>query len=103
MSSNADCFIVLPANCASGSLILGRNAEDATEVGGVGVATEVCYYDVSDILEGKVREGQSKTKTSSRLIKRMTHLISHTNLPHLQHVVRLMAVQLWSQLAMPCV
>lgn len=56
MSSNADCFIVLPANCASGSLILGRNAEDATEVGGVGVATEVCYYDVSDILEGKVRE-----------------------------------------------
>lgn len=55
MSSNADCFIVLPANCASGSLILGRNAEDATEVGGVGVATEVCYYDVSDILEGKVR------------------------------------------------
>lgn len=56
MSSNADCFIVLPANCASGSLILGRNAEDATEVGGVGVATEVCYYDVSDVLEGKVRD-----------------------------------------------
>lgn len=59
MSSNADCFIVLPANCASGSLILGRNAEDATEVGGVGVATEVCYYDVSDVLEGKVRDSRA--------------------------------------------
>lgn len=61
MSSNADCFIVLPANCASGSLILGRNAEDATEVGGVGVATEVCYYDVSDVLEGKVRDSRAAT------------------------------------------
>ncbi|KAH8406935.1 hypothetical protein KR222_000362 [Zaprionus bogoriensis] len=57
MSSNADCFIVLPANCASGSLILGRNAEDASAVGGVGVSTEVCYYDVSEVLEGKTDGG----------------------------------------------
>ncbi|KAM8706723.1 hypothetical protein ACLKA7_010912 [Drosophila subpalustris] len=57
MSSNADCFVVLPANCASGSLIFGRNAEDATAVGGVGVSSEVCYYDVSDVLEGKTDGG----------------------------------------------
>ncbi|XP_060650459.1 secernin-3 [Drosophila nasuta] len=57
MSSSADCFIVLPANCAAGSLIFGRNAEDTDAVGGVGVATEVCYYDVSDVLEGKTDGG----------------------------------------------
>ncbi|EDV92877.1 secernin-3 [Drosophila grimshawi] len=54
MSTNADCFIVLPTNCANGCLILGRNADDATAVG---VATEICYYDVSDVLEGKTDGG----------------------------------------------
>ncbi|XP_017874040.1 PREDICTED: secernin-3 [Drosophila arizonae] len=54
MSSNADCFIVLPANTKCGSLIFGRNGEDAAAVG---VASEICYYDVSDVLEGKTDGG----------------------------------------------
>lgn len=57
MSSNADCFIVLPANTESGSLIFGRNAEDAKAVG---VASEICYYDVSDVLEGKVSQQSAR-------------------------------------------
>lgn len=82
MSSNADCFIVLPANCASGCLIIGRNAEDAAEVGGVGVATEVCYYDVSDVLEGKVRDSwAARVKDKDKLDAIKNDSSSHTYLP----------------------
>ncbi|KAH8381352.1 hypothetical protein KR093_003028 [Drosophila rubida] len=67
MSSSADCFIVLPTNCAAGSLIFGRNAEDTDVVGGVGVATEVYYYDVSDVLEGKTDGGATLTPAADAL------------------------------------
>ncbi|XP_030556211.1 secernin-3 [Drosophila novamexicana] len=67
MSSNADCFVVLPVNCASDSLIFGRNAEDADAVGGLGVSTEVCYYDVSDVLEGKTDGGAALEPSADAL------------------------------------
>ncbi|KAH8265428.1 hypothetical protein KR038_007408 [Drosophila bunnanda] len=62
MSSNGDCFVVLPANCANGSLIFGRNAEDATATS---VASEVCFYDVSEVLEGKADGGATDSTESS--------------------------------------
>ncbi|KAH8369187.1 hypothetical protein KR009_003628 [Drosophila setifemur] len=65
-SSNGDCFIVLPANCDNGSLIIGRNAEDPESLG---VSSEVCFYDVSDVLEGKVKEAE----TASFSTRSMTH------------------------------
>lgn len=63
MSSNGDCFVVLPANCADGSLIFGRNAEDATGLS----ASEVCFYDVSEVLEGKVTGGETKRDSKPKL------------------------------------
>jgi len=89
MSSNADCFVVLPANCASGCLIFGRNAEDANAVGGVGVASEICYYDVSDVLEGKVRKKMKATK------------MTHCEYMKTFNIFRLMAALPWSQVAKP--
>uniref|UniRef100_A0A6P4FQ62 Secernin-1 n=1 Tax=Drosophila rhopaloa TaxID=1041015 RepID=A0A6P4FQ62_DRORH len=56
MISNGDCFVVLPENCAKGTLIVGRNAEDEKHVN---VASEVCFYDVSDVMEGKTDGGAS--------------------------------------------
>ncbi|ALC46661.1 CG10098 [Drosophila busckii] len=67
MSSNADCFVVLPPKCSSDSLILGRNAEDATAVGGIGVSSEICYFDASAVLEGKTDGGAALEPTSDTL------------------------------------
>lgn len=51
MSSQGNCFVVMPPNCATDTVILGRNAENESLVG---VAQEVCFYDNSESLEGKV-------------------------------------------------
>ncbi|XP_030374208.1 secernin-2 [Scaptodrosophila lebanonensis] len=59
MSSNGDCFLVLPDSCANDCLIVGRNNEDETALG---VSQEVCYYDVSEVLEGKTAGGGDSTK-----------------------------------------
>ncbi|KAH8335494.1 hypothetical protein KR074_003436 [Drosophila pseudoananassae] len=64
MSSNGDCFVVLPANCADGSLIIGRNAEDPDSLG---VSSEVCFYDVSEVLEGKTDGGASAEPSGDAL------------------------------------
>ncbi|EDW81036.1 uncharacterized protein Dwil_GK11840 [Drosophila willistoni] len=61
--SNGDCFIVLPENCASGSLIVGRNAEDA-DGQLLGMSTEICYYDPDEVLTGKT-DGGAKVETAS--------------------------------------
>lgn len=61
MSFNGDCFVVLPANCVDGSLIIGRNAEDPESLG---VSSEVCFYDVSEVLEGKVKEAETQSRGS---------------------------------------
>ncbi|XP_037823224.1 secernin-2 [Lucilia sericata] len=50
MSSQGNCFVVMPPNCATDTVILGRNAENESLVG---VAQEVFYYDNSESLEGK--------------------------------------------------
>ncbi|XP_033162217.1 secernin-3 [Drosophila mauritiana] len=54
--TNGDCFVVLPENCAEGTLIIGRNAEDEKNVN---VASEVCFYDATEVLEGKTDGGAS--------------------------------------------
>ncbi|EDV41793.1 uncharacterized protein Dana_GF17651 [Drosophila ananassae] len=64
MSFNGDCFVVLPANCVDGSLIIGRNAEDPESLG---VSSEVCFYDVSEVLEGKTDGGASAEATGDAL------------------------------------
>ena len=51
MSSQGNCFVVMPPNCATDTVILGRNAENESLVG---VAQEVFYYEASESLEGKV-------------------------------------------------
>jgi len=57
--TNGDCFVVLPENCAEGTLIIGRNAEDEKNIN---VASEVCFYDIGEVLEGKVKKDSSETK-----------------------------------------
>ncbi|EDW38115.1 GL12418 [Drosophila persimilis] len=67
MSSNGECFVVLPANCVSGTLIVGRNAEDEASVG---VAEEVCYYDVSDVIgEGKTDGGAAAESSNEDALR----------------------------------
>lgn len=51
MSSQGNCFVVMPPNCATDTVILGRNSENESLVG---VAQEVFFYDNSESLEGKV-------------------------------------------------
>jgi len=80
--TNGDCFVVLPENCAEGTLIIGRNAEDEKNVN---VASEVCFYDATEVLEGKV-----KTDSSENEARSMTH---HPNTSHFRLTVELLPRQ----------
>lgn len=51
MSSQGNCFVVMPPNCAVDTIILGRNSENESLLG---VAQEVFYYEASESLEEKV-------------------------------------------------
>ncbi|XP_073835957.1 secernin-2 [Musca autumnalis] len=49
-STQGNCFVAMPPNTASDSVIIGRNSENPSLVG---VAQEVAYYEPSESLEGK--------------------------------------------------
>lgn len=50
--SQGNCFVAMSPNTAPDTVIIGRNSEDANQVG---VAQEVAYYEPSESLEEKVR------------------------------------------------
>ncbi|XP_043652990.1 secernin-3 [Drosophila teissieri] len=63
--TNGDCFVVLPENCAEGTLIIGRNAEDEKNVN---IASEVCFYDATEVLEGKT-DGGATAETGGDVLR----------------------------------
>jgi len=73
--TNGDCFVVLPENCAEGTLIIGRNAEDEKNIN---VASEVCFYDIGEVLEGKVKK-KTPPKRSSINDSPLKHLAFQTD------------------------
>ncbi|KAH8278610.1 hypothetical protein KR018_006017 [Drosophila ironensis] len=62
MSTHGDCFVVLPANCANGSLIIGRNSEDPQSLD---KSSEVAFYDLGSVLQGKTDGGSEISALAS--------------------------------------
>lgn len=54
-STQGNCFVAMPPNTASDTVIIGRNSENPSLVG---VAQEVAYYEPSESLEGKVSKAK---------------------------------------------